>query len=541
MHFDPNTGEKIMDPGDEIQATAENSVNQAQEGAAQAQADAAQANNAAAQQAAQNAAQFQQAPQFEQAPQFQQVPPATNTVKKGMPIGAVIGIVAAVLVIIGAVAFFATRGLGAKVSLLNTITNAYNGEYLTDASKGLDFKPFSDMTVKVEVEMEDVEVLMSIASEASSHTRSVYSQVTYDGFTIDATAYIDEKQILASCPIVGDYLFKYDYSNNKNSGYIVELLEEEDIEVSDLNALIAFLNDNSGSIEKFYTKSVAYFTECVADLDFKKTGNKETFKVNGDKVECKEYQVVITEETIEGWISGYQKIVEDFVDSNSDLVSTLEDLVGEELDIDEIFDDLIDEIDGVDDVQLSIFTKGNTTAAIRLANEDENQYYEIQLKGGDYLAQNVDIIFNDDGDETTLLTISGKTKGDTQTTTIEAEGDYFTYEYSYNKKTGELEMSMEEWGREVYSLEATLTFDKNSYTMDVESISAYGQDLDLDKYIITVSNKAEIVKPKGEEFDLGNADEDEFEDLAEDIFDELQDNDELMELMEELDDLSYYF
>ena len=30
MHFDPNTGEKIMDPGDEIQANAANAADQAQ-------------------------------------------------------------------------------------------------------------------------------------------------------------------------------------------------------------------------------------------------------------------------------------------------------------------------------------------------------------------------------------------------------------------------------------------------------------------------------------------------------------------------------
>ena len=538
MHFDPNTGEKIMDPGDEVQATAENTANQAQEAAAQVQADAAQANNAAAQQAAQNAAMFQQAPQF------QQVPPDTNNVKKGMPVGAVIGIVAGVLAVIAiiAVVVFASKGLGAKVSLLNTITNAYNGEYLTDATKDLGFKPFGDLTVKVEMEMDDVEVLMSFASEHASHTRSVYSEVTYDGFTLDATAYIDEKQILASCPILGDYLFKYDYSTDKNNGYIADILDEEDLEVSDLNAMIAFLNDNSGSIEKFYNQSVTYFTECVADLDFKKTGNKETFTVNGDKVECKEYRAVLSEELVAEWISGYRKVVDDFVKSNSDLVETFEDLTGEDLDIEDAFDEILDEVDGDEEAYLSIFTKGKTTAAIRITNSDEDEYYEIQFKGGDYLAQNVEIVFNDDGDEETIFTIEGKTKGDEQTTTMESEDGSFVFEYSFNKKTGAFEMSMEQYGTEVYACEATITFDKNSYTMDFESLSSYGHELDFDKYIITYSTKAEIVKPKGDEFDLGNADEDDFEDLAEEIVEEIMDNDELMELMEELDlDSMYYY
>ena len=461
-----------------------------------------------------------------------------------MPIGAVIGIIAAVVAVIAVVAVFAFKGFGAKVSLLNTITNAFDGEYLYDATKDLGFKPFGDMNVKVEMEIEDVEVLMNLASEASSHTRSVYSEVTYDGFTIDATAYIDEKQILASCPLLGDYLFTYDYSSDKHDGVIADILDEEDLEVSDLNALIAFLNDNSGSIEKFYTKSVAYFTDCAASLDFKKTGNKETFTVNGDKVECKEYAVVISDETIVDWISGYQKVVEDFADSNADLVSMLEDLTGEDLDIEEAFEDLIDEIDGDSEVTLSIFTKGSITAAIRLTNEDGDQYYEIQLQGGDYLAQNVEVVYNDDGDEETVFTISGKTKGDVQTTTIEDEDGYFSLEYSFNRKTGEFEMTMEEYGYEEYSCEATITFDKNSYTIDFDTLSVGGDELPFDKYIITYSTKPEIVKPKGEEFDLGAADEDDFEDLGEEILEELEDNDELIELLEDLDidfdDLMYY-
>ncbi len=213
----------------------------------------------------------------------------------------------------------------------------------------------------------------------------------------------------------------------------------------------------------------------------------------------------------------------------------LEDLTGEDLDIEEAFEDLIDEIDGGSEVTLSIFTKGSITAAIRLTNEDGDQYYEIQLQGGDYLAQNVEVVYNDDGDEETVFTISGKTKGDVQTTTIEDEDGNFSLEYSFNRKTGEFEMTMEEYGYEEYSCEATITFDKNSYTIDFDTLSVGGDELPFDKYIITYSTKPEIVKPKGEEFDLGAADEDDFEDLGEEILEELEDNDELIELLEDLD------
>ena len=64
----------------------------------------------------------------------------------------------------------------------------------------------------------------------------------------------------------------------------------------------------------------------------------------------------------------------------------------------------------------------------------------------------------------------------------------------------------------------------------------------FDSLVITFSTKADIKEPKkGEEIDLGNMDEDELEDLAMDIMEELEDNDDLMELMEDFEDLMWYF
>ena len=329
MHFDPNTGEKIMDPGDEIQAAA-NTVNQAADQAA-AQADAAAANQAAAAQAAAQAqaaqaaaqaqaaqaaaqaqaaqaaaqaqaaqaaaqaqaaqaqAQFQQAqpqfqqaqPQFQQAqpqfqqPQFQQAPvnpvPETKE-KKGLPIGAIIGIIAVVAAVIGVVIFFVKGGIGGKVGLLNVFTSAYEGEYLTEYTKDFQIKPFGDFTYTVSGEVEDVEFSVAVANAASSHTRSMYATVTYSGFTADATAYIDEKNIKAQVPVLGDYVFLYDYSNDKNDGYLMEFLDEADMDVKTFNALIAFANDNSSTMQKFYEKTLDYAKDCVIGIDFKKTG-----------------------------------------------------------------------------------------------------------------------------------------------------------------------------------------------------------------------------------------------------------------------------
>lgn len=526
MHFDPNTGEKIMDPGDEIQNTA-----------AQQAAPAADA----AQQAQQAYAQAAQ-PQFQaQQPQFQAAPaPQAEKVKKGLPIGAVIGIAAAVLVVIVAVVVLAMRNLGGKVSLVNTLINAYDGEYLTEASKDFKFDPFGEFTYTVEGEVEDVEFNVSIASNGGSHTRSAYATVTYSGFTADINAYIDEKQIKATCPVLGDYLFLYDYSNDKNDGFIVDSIEDLGIDIEDFNSLIGFMNDNSNLAKKFYEKNVDYFKDIANDLDFKKTGAKETFTVNGKSVSCKEYQAVITEDLVVEWIEGYQKLWDDFYKENSDDFEIIEDMIGEDLDLEDLFDEMIDSCDDMEDITISIFSKGTTAACIRIADDDN--MIEILFQGGDYLAQNVEINYDIDGDDGTLLTIEGETKGDVQTTTIESEDVDFELEYSYNRKTGEFTMTEEVGGYEMYNFEATIEISKNEIKYIYDTFEVYGEDMPFDSLVITFSAKADIKEPKkGEEIDLGNMDEDDLENLVYDIMDELEDNDDLMEVMEDFEDLMWYF
>ncbi len=552
MHFDPNTGEKIMDPGDEIQNTAAqqaapavDAAQQAQAQAAQAQAAQAQAQQAAApaadaaQQAQQAYAQAQQ-PQFQaQQPQFQAAPQGEK-VKKGLPIGAVIGIAVAVVALLVVGVVFAMKNLGGKVSLVNTLMNAYDGEYLSDASKNFKFDPFGQFTYTVEGEVEDIEFNVAIASNGGSHTRSAYATVTYSGFTADFTGYIDEKNIKATCPVLGDYLFVYDYSNDKNDGFLMEQLEDYGVDVEDFNAAIGFLNDNSDLAKKFYEKNVDYFKDIANDLDFKKTGEKETFTVNGKSITCKEYQAVITEDLVVEWIEGYQKLWNDFYKENSDDFEIIEDLVGEDLDLEDMFDEMIDACDDMEDTTISIFSKGATAACIRI--EEDDNMIEILFKGGDYLAQNVEINYDVDGDDGTLLTIEGETKGDVQTTTIEMEDYDYELEYSYNRKTGEFTMTCEVDGYEMYNLECTIEITKDQIKYTYDTMEFDGEDMPFDSLVITFSTKADIKEPKkGEEIDLGNIDEDDLEDLAYDIVEELEDNDDLAEFMDDFEDLMWYF
>ena len=555
MHFDPITGEKIMDPGDEIQGQADQGTQSeqaqgqtfAQDGRNQAQFGQGQSqfNQAAGQfgqtqnQFGQPQGRFDQAqgnfqqgqftqPQFAQGqPGFGQAPTDGNKVKKGLPIGAVIGIVAAILVVIAGVAFFALKGTGAKVSLLTLANTSYDGSYLMDSIKEVGLKPGDDLSVSANVDVEELEFNLSFARNESKHTGSVYADVTYSGFTLDFTGYIDEKKVKLASPVITDYLFVYDYSNKKNDGYFIELLEDEGIDVEDFNTMIAFLNDNTGLMKKYQEKTTEYYKDCLDSVEFEKTGAKDTFNVNGKDITCKEYKAVITSDTVTGWIEGYQDMLESFIKENSDEIEVLEDIAEEELDLDDAFEDMLDEAEDMEDIEISVFAKGTTVAAIIIEYDDEP--LGIYFKGGDYLAQNVVIEF--DGDE--VLTIEGKTNGDVQTSVIES--DEFTIEYSYNKKTGALTIESDDYD---FEFEGKLTCKKGEISLSVDTLEIYGDSLDVDTLVVTISNKPEIREPKGDEFDIGNADEDELYDVVEEIYENVEDNDELYDFFEEL---SYLF
>ena len=577
MHFDPITGEKIMDPGDEVQVQNTQAAGQTPAQAAQAMdqaaaqaaqtlgADAAQAAQAAGQaqanfnQAAQGQAQgapagdamaqaqqaydqaqamqaaatqqnfqqgqFQQG-QFQQAQgQFGQAPADGNKVKKGLPIGAVIGIIVAVIAVIGGVIFFATRSMGGKISLLTLGSTAYDGCYVADAIKEAGFKPYSDMSLTVNAEVEDFELSVVAARKVDSHVGSLYAEMTYSGFTASATGYIDEKKIKASCPVISDYLFVYDYSSKNNDGYIAELLDDQGIDIEDFNTMIAFFNDNSDLYRKFSEKTMDYYKDCINGIDLEKTGNKDTFTVNGKEITCKEYKAVITEDDMAEWIKGYQELLSDFVDDNSDEFEVLEEISGEDFDVEDEFDVYLDEIEDMEDLEITVYAKGTTVAAIGYVYDDEE--VQILFKGGDYLAQNLEVIVDDD----TVLTIEGEIKGDVETSTIEA--DDYTIEWSYDRKSGKLTIECDD-----FEFEGKLVTKKGEMTISIDSLEVDGDEIEIDKLEIIYSSNADIKEPKGDEFDIGTADEDEFEDLGEEIYENVYDNDDLMDF---LDDLQYMF
>ena len=144
--------------------------------------------------------------------------------------------------------------------------------------------------------------------------------------------------------------------------------------------------------------------------------------------------------------------------------------------------------------------------------------------------QNMAMVVEADDDDIEIE-LTTEVKKDDITKVISYEGkDVVTIEY--NKKSGE------------YNLEANVDGDKlemggtylsksDSISLTIDKLEAEDEDIDIN-FSMTVSKGSKVMDLLADEddvFDVGNADEDDWNDLAEDLYETIYDNDELRGLM----------
>ena len=223
--------------------------------------------------------------------------------------------------------------------------------------------------------------------------------------------------------------------------------------------------DGSSSNADLEAKLEKCMNKHFKELKFE-NADKESYKIDGKKVDCKGYSVEVDSDF---YLDLYDDIIEIYKDE---------------------FEDKL--------------------AAIKGEGDKRSGEVEIQFKGGDFRAQNISILA--DGDE--VMALSGSNKKDKETYTLEVDGDEVcTIEYNYKK--GKL------------TFEYDYYYDSFELEMDVKSssneVSFVVDDFDNEvegSVNLTFKKGAKIQKyTNTNEFDLGNADESDFEDLME-SFDE---------------------
>ena len=168
------------------------------------------------------------------------------------------------------------------------------------------------------------------------------------------------------------------------------------------------------------------------------------------------------------------------------------------------------------DIELSFYLYKKQLACVKMEVEDEDGAGYVYFYGGDYPTQNMEVVFEYDDDEYSFCKLEGSIKNQVETIKLEAEDEEIC-EINYNQKTGELVIS----GGDYLELSGVVTRKGNTLTFEMEDLEIDGLDASGS---ITISGDVDIKLPKGEEFDLGNASEDDLEDLVEDLEDFIDEN-----------------
>lgn len=285
-------------------------------------------------------------------------------------------------------------------------------------------------------------------------------------------------------------------------------VDDEDLEI--INTMLETIAEKTDT-KDIYPELFKIFKDELKSIKFV-NAEKEEYTVNDKDVNCKGYTAVITSSNMIHIVDKIEKLIND---KYADFLELDEFDLN---DFEKTFDDMRDDLEDIDDIELTFYIYKNKLAAIVIENPDVNAKIELCFEGGDYRMQNMLLKM-----DTYRLWITGSDNGTKEN---------FTFETRINggnkREIGSLEYNYEN-GRFSVNLsgmtaEGKLTSSKSELNLKISDFkeSYYSVSPDLD---ITIKKGAKTEKYSGKEFDLGNADKDEYMDLAEDIQDKIYDGD----------------
>ncbi len=323
---------------------------------------------------------------------------------------------------------------------------------------------------------------------------------------------IDDKSIKAEIPEFVDYLFVYNYTEDNDDGYLAEMLGDDGIE--SLNSVCKVLYDYSAGSDEYTAKVTKLTREYEKKLKWEKA-EAETFKVNDKKVKCKGYRTTIEKDlALDYWDDFTDIYLEEFDDLNKELKK----MGGE--DLEHSFKEVKSEIKSMKDMDITFYIYKGALAAVEF-EAGKNDQMTILFKGGDYRAQNIVV----ESDDEEILELKGSKTKEKETYSLSVDGEDVC-DLTYNLKKGVLTVEYEDYW-DSYEYDFNISSSAGKFTLSAEDMDVDGEEV---TFTLDINDSGKIEKyTNKEEFNIGTADEDEFEDLIESID------------LDELGDLAYLF
>lgn len=428
-----------------------------------------------------------------------------ENVKKGMdpkklliPVLAIVAIIALLAIIVFSGLFSTNKQKVERAIIKTAKVESKLLQDLNDVASILNSENFTTSYSVDAGKLGDVEGFVAISDKA----KQVYVDSDIEGVVpFSVLAEIDNTSIKAEIPKISDYIFVYNYKDEKD-GYLVDELGEETID--QLDKIISFVAENKKSNNEFVQKIVKLNKEYSKQLKFEKAESK-SLKVDGKKVDCKGYSVEIENDLMVDYFS-------DFLDIYIEEVENSMDELAEIADIDSLTDELKDakkQLKDIPDIEITFYIYKKALAGIHFDAGKRNNDLDIYFRGGDFRAQN--IVIESDGEE--VLSIKCSKKNDKETYKIKAEDNSF--EITYNTKKGDIVVTVDDGRREEeYELNLSTKDGITTITFDEIEIPYVGS-FDVE---VSIQKGAKLSKfTNTETFDIGNADKHDFIDLVDEF------------------------
>lgn len=375
---------------------------------------------------------------------------------------------------------------------------------------------FEDITAKnaytmdMNVKVEGVEFDGAIYVDKKDKGMSFSADIDQDNtkMNLSLKALLDKSKLSVQIPELGDTVYSYNYTKVP-TGDLFEEVDEEDIEI--INGLLKYLYDYEADPEMGKKVQKAILDE-LNELEFESV-DAEEFQINGKDKNCRGYEVRIKGKNLANIVDNiYEAVGDDYIKE----MEKLAEIVDTDFDAQDIIDqidEMKEELEEVDPIDFTFYLNGNTYAAIIM--ESDGSKLEIDFLGGKRPTQNMKVKL----DGKTVLEVKGETAdGEDECKVI--VNDETILMIRRDNETKEMKVTI--FGDEEVSFKCLVKSSRNSAEFKIYGFSSGGETLDA-SISIKLSQGTKMPKLKGDEFDIGEASQDEFEEIYEEIKEEYED------------------
>lgn len=431
--------------------------------------------------------------------------------KKGMDPGKLwVPVVAALAIVcILCVCLFSGMFVSKKQKVINAVKNTakVDSALLEDSVKFLSVLNESDYTFSYKIEGDSVGSV-----DGSVIVTPNEKQLTIDADIKEAVPFtvlgqIDKETVKVEIPKLSDYVYSYNYREEKD-GYIVDIAGENVIEQIDKS--LETIYDNKSTSKDFQKKMVALNSEYINQLEFE-SAEPETYKVNGKKVECKGYVVSIENDWMVDYFDDFSDLYLSQIEESFDGISDISDISS----LEDELKDLKKQLKNVPDIEITFYIYKNALACIHVDAGKRADDIDILFRGGDFRAQSIVV----EVDEEEVLSFKQTKKNDKEVYKVKSSDAEVKIEY--NTKKGNISIFATE-GRKNYEYECKLTSDDGCYKLSIDDFEIpYTDTFDME---FSVKKGSKLMKFENEdEFDIGNADKHEFNEIINDVNEDFTD------------------